>query len=326
MKTAIYTVTYNGGFYDGPALTLDEIFPRIAEMGFEGIEIGAKRPVASPLDLDSGARRAVRELSARHGVEIGCVASYSNLAGPILEHREAELVFLRETIRLAHDLEAPVVRVFAAWPGITCRDGQTYYELAKQHTKWTDVTWFEQWIWARRCLEEAAAWGEQYGVVLALQNHAPVTNTYQGTLEMIREVDSPWLKACIDAPHLADQSDEAVGEALRETGATQVWSHFGGYRETLGDRVIEDTGEGEIAVNYPAFFRGLHEIGYTGFVAYEGCGPALVGHQYRGVEEVDRRAKIALAYMQRQIAAAKNGTGGGASPGASTPREHVASR
>jgi hypothetical protein len=45
-----------------------------------------------------------------------------------------------------------------------------------------------------------------------------------------------------------------------------------------------------------------------GFVAYEGCGPALVGHRYQGVDEVDRRAKLALAYMKRQISAAKAGS------------------
>jgi sugar phosphate isomerase/epimerase len=139
---------------------------------------------------------------------------------------------------------------------------------------------------------------------------------------MVREVDSPWLKACIDAPHLADQSDEAVRKALRDAGDLQVWSHFGGYVETPDQRVLEDTGEGEIAVNYPAFFRGLQEIGYAGFIAYEGCGPALVGHQYRGVEEVDRRVRIALAYMQRQIDAARKSTDG-AAPCPSATREQV---
>ncbi len=306
MKTALYTVTYNGGFYDGPALTLEQIFPRVAELGFDGIEIGAKRPVASPLDLDAERRRAVRELSTRHNLPVGCVASYSNLAVPMLEHREAELLMLRETVRLAHDLESPVVRAFAAWPGVTMRDGQTYYELGKAYTRWPGVTWFEQWVWARDCLEEAAKWGEQYGVVVALQNHIPVTNSYGDTLAMVREIDSPWLKASIDAPHLADQSDAGVRAAMLDAGELQTWSHFGGYVETPEGRVLEDTGEGEIAVNYPAFFRGLHEIGYTGFVAYEGCGPALVGHEYHGLEEVERRASIALAYMRRQIEAAQS--------------------
>jgi sugar phosphate isomerase/epimerase len=300
IKTALYTVTYSGAFYKGGHLPLEEIFPRIADMGFEGIEIGAKRPVASPMDLDDARRKAIRRLADQHRIEIGCVAGYSNLATPVMEQREAELLMLREIIRLAHDLAAPVVRVFAAWPGVTQRDGQVYYELAKSYVH-ADLTWLEKWRLARAGLEEAAMWAEQYGVVLALQNHKPVTNTYGETLEMVREIDSPWLKACIDAPHLADQSDAGVRRALLETGDLQVWSHFGGYREVENDRVVEDTGEGEIAVNYPAFFRGLDEIGYHGFVAYEGCGPALVNHEYQDVTEVDRRVKLALAYMKRHI-------------------------
>lgn len=300
MKTALYTVTYNGGFYRGAALTLEEIFLRAADIGYDGVEIGAKRPIASPMDLDSGRRRAVRRMSSRTGVEIGCVAGYSNLAGPVLEHREAELVWLRETIRLAHDLEAPVVRVFAAWPGVTLRDGQTTYELARSY-RWHDVTSLEQWSWVRQCLVEAARWAENYGVVLALQNHGPVTDTYRDTLDMVHEIKSPWLKACVDAPHLEDQTDAGVRQALLETGDLEAWSHFGGFQETPSHHVYAQAGGRVVAVNYPAFFRALREIGYRGFVAYEGCSPTLVGHDYQGTEEVDRRATLALQYMRRQI-------------------------
>lgn len=307
MKPALYTVTYSGAFYKGGALPLEEIFPRAADMGFAGVEIGAKRPVASPLDLSLEKRTAVRRLSEQHKLPIGCIGSYSNLTSPVMEHREAQLLFLRETIRLAHDLESPVVRVFAAWPGVTMRDGQVYYEIAKSF-KWHGVTWLEQWEWARAGLAEASRWAEDYGVVLALQNHRPVTDSYRDVIDMIGEVSSPSLKACIDAPHLADQSDAGVRRALVETGDLQAWSHFGGYEQTDGDRVLEDTGDGVIAVNYPAFFRGLVEINYDGFIAYEGCGPALVGHRYRGVDEVDRRVRLALDYMKRQIAEASADT------------------
>lgn len=303
IKTALYTVTYSGAFYKGGHLPLEEIIPRIAEMGFDGVEIGAKRPVASPLDLTPERRRRIRACAQEYSIAIGCVAGYSDLAIPINERREAELLMLREIIQLSHDVEAPVVRVFAAWPGVTNRNGQTYYELAKSYV-YRDQTWFERWQLAREGLAEAVRWAEQCGVILALQNHKPVTNTYSETLEMAREIGSPHLKVSIDAPHLADQSDAGVRKAILETGNLQAWSHFGGYREVEGDRVVEDTGEGEIAVNYPAFFRALSEIGYDGFVAYEGCGPALVNHEYQSIEEVDRRVKLALSYMKRQIGAA----------------------
>jgi sugar phosphate isomerase/epimerase len=304
MKTALYTVTYNGQFYKGPPLSLEEIFSRVADMGFDAVEIGAKRPIGSPLDLDGDRRRAIRQLAADSGVEIGCIGGYSNLASPVLEQREAQLVMLRETIRLAADLRAPVVRVFAAWPGVTLRDGQSYYELAKSY-KWHDVTWFEQWQWARQGLEEASRWAEECGVILALQNHKPVTNTYQDALAMVREIASPNVRACIDAPHLADQSDEGVRRAILDVGPLEVWSHFGGYQETPNRQIYEDTGEGVISVNYPAFFRALYEIKYEGAIAYEGCGPSLVRHEYQGVEEADRRVRLALAYMKRELAAAE---------------------
>lgn len=307
IKTALYTVTYNGQFYKGRALTLEEIFSRASEMGFDAIEIGAKRPIGSPLDLDGPRRKAIRSLSTQHGVEIGCIGSYTNFVSPVLEQREAQMVMLLETVRLAHDLGAPVIRVFAAWPGVTLRDGQSYYDIAKSY-KWHGVAWFEQWQWARECLVEAGQWAERYGVVLALQNHKPVTNTYRDALAMVHEVGSPMVKACIDAPHLVDQSDAGVRSAILETGDLEAWSHFGGFEETPDHHIYEDTGEGVISVNYPAFFRALTEIKYGGAVAYEGCGPALVNHTYRGVEEVDRRVRLALAYMRREIAAAEAAT------------------
>jgi sugar phosphate isomerase/epimerase len=208
---------------------------------------------------------------------------------------------LREIIRLAHDLEAPYVRIFAAWSGITMRDGQGVYETSRTYYQQPDVTHLEQWHWARECIAEASRWGEQYGVTLALQNHSPVTNTYKQTLEMIREVDSPWVKACIDAPLLTDQTDEAVYQAVLETGDLQVWSHFGGYEETVDGKISEETDKGTKFVNYPAFFKGLRDIGYQGYIAYEGCSPVLVNHNWMGIEEADRRAKLALDYMRRQI-------------------------
>ena len=52
MKVGLYTISFAGVWYDGPALALDEIFKRAKDMGFDGVEIGARRPHASPMDLD----------------------------------------------------------------------------------------------------------------------------------------------------------------------------------------------------------------------------------------------------------------------------------
>jgi hypothetical protein len=54
MKFALFSVTYSGLFYDGKALSLDEQVHKAKELGFDGLSIEAKRPVASPLDLSKG--------------------------------------------------------------------------------------------------------------------------------------------------------------------------------------------------------------------------------------------------------------------------------
>jgi hypothetical protein len=42
--------------------------------------------------------------------------------------REAMICYVRECIKLAHDVGAPFCKIFAAWRGITLHDGVATYE------------------------------------------------------------------------------------------------------------------------------------------------------------------------------------------------------
>ena len=63
MKIALHSITYAGFFYEGGALSLEQILERAARYGCEGVEIMAKRPVASPFDIDT--ERARRSADVR---------------------------------------------------------------------------------------------------------------------------------------------------------------------------------------------------------------------------------------------------------------------
>ena len=54
MKCGFLTVSYSGQFYDGPALPVVEQIRKARALGFEGIAIETKRPVASPLGTGVG--------------------------------------------------------------------------------------------------------------------------------------------------------------------------------------------------------------------------------------------------------------------------------
>ncbi len=219
MKIGLYSVSYAGLWYDGRALSNEEFILRAKEYGFDGVEIDGKRPHGFPLDLDKKERKRIRDLAESQGMEIIGIAGNNNFVSPFAEDRENEILMLSEQIRLAHDLETRVVRVFLAWPKMSLVDGIGNYEVAWKYAAGgictgPDVTARQQWKWAKECLKEGVEIAEKYRVTLALQNHGPFImhkeETYRDMLDMVREVNSDYLRCSLDCP--APEVDRKNGE------------------------------------------------------------------------------------------------------------------
>ncbi len=305
MKISLYTVTLNGGYYGGPAVPLLEIFPRARDWGYDGIEIESKRPHGSPLDLGAAERDRIKKVAQDTGMEISCIAAYNDYSSPIEEHRENELLMTREQIRLAVDLGAPIVRLFAFWSGVTLRDGCITYDVARYNIdhRYPGTTALERWCYVRECLIEAAKMAENEGVTLALQNHEPIIKNYQDMLAFIQEVNSPSLKACLDRPLLKQHSEHYYRAAVRATGDLMVHTHYGGRFERLDDgTIIRLRGPLQNRQADDAEFVRIakEEIGYSGHTGYELCSPVLIGHLHAGLDYALEQTELACAYM-RQI-------------------------
>jgi sugar phosphate isomerase/epimerase len=309
MKIGLYSITFLGIWYRGRALSMEEVVDRAAAIGFDGIEIDGKRPHGNPMDWDDRARRAFRDLCAQRGIEIVGVASNNDFSSPVPEHRECQLLMVREQIRLCRDLGGRIVRVFFAWPGVTLdAQGLAAYEFAR--TMWAENSRYstrrQQWTFVRDCLKEAARMAEDAGVILALQNHVPLLRHYRDMLDMIAEVDSPALRACLDVPILERQDDAYVRQAVLETGRLQVHSHFGGEYERGPDgKVRQRRYEFDRPLaNYPTFIRALKETGYDGYFCFEFCHPALdQRHEMQGLEYVEEQTRLAFEYLRDLLVA-----------------------
>ena len=307
MKVGLYSITYLGIWYQGGALSLRDCITRARELGYQGLEIDGKRPHGNPMDLDAAARRELRHIAAGEGIEIPAVASNNDFTSPIPEHRECQLLMVREQIRLAADLGAKYVRLFLAWPGITLRGGLAQYDVARRRWDeiWRDTTRVELWDYARAACRDAARIAEQEGVILALQNHAPVIRHYRDVLDMIAEVDSPAFKACIDVPIEPNQADDYVRDMALATGLLEVHSHFGGEyeRDRDGKVVQRQLRWPQPVTNYRAFVRGLRAVGYDGYFCFEFCHPAQnARHEPQGRAFVDEQAALALEFMRGLLA------------------------
>jgi len=324
IKVGLYTITYSGLYYRGPHVPIEELIPKIKSYGYDGIEIESKRPFGFPPDWNKEKRKEVVELASSYEIEIAAIAGYTNFQSPIMEETENELMRLWEEIRLASDLGAPIVRVFAAWKGVTLKDGLATYDFSR-HTWKYPTTQLETWQRCRDCLKEGAKWAEDYGVTLALQTHGPLLRVpgYEDTLRMIKEVGSDNLKMCLDPAgwwgYQPECSTEYIRKAVEDCRDYIVHSHF-------GDNFMEKP-DGEIVqaeqtcwagyekcfempfYDYKTFIHELKKIGYKGYLSYEVCSPVVTNPKgsdniVKGIEEVDRRVKLAVKFMKKVISEA----------------------
>jgi sugar phosphate isomerase/epimerase len=317
MKVGLYSITYLGIWYRGEALPLPEMIRVAKKFGYDGIEIDGKRPHGNPLDWPTGRCRELRSVADGEGIEIFAVAANNDFSSPVPEVREAQICFLRDLIRMTADLGAPTLRVFMAWWGVTRHPKLASYDIVKGlwpvvHEKFSVE---EIWGWCRDALLECARYAGDAGVTLALQNHRPVIKDHHDVLRMVKEVDSPHLKVCLDAPLMPDRSTSAIKQAARDVGALQVLSHFGGEFERRTDGsirgfdVMDGKPRGDTNQYYRDFVTAMREIGYRGYMSYELCHPLpVVNGQTVDIAYAHQNAQLAAEFMRDLLESGSAGT------------------
>jgi sugar phosphate isomerase/epimerase len=303
LRIGLYSITYMGVWYRGPAMTLEEVLRFAKAEGWEGVELDTKRPHAAPMDYSADRRKALRDLAASLGLPISAVSPNCDLSSPLPEQREAMLCHVRECLKLTKDVGAPICKIFAAWRGVAIRNGIGNYEVAKPDP-YPEFA-LARWGLVVGGLKELAKVAEDLGVTLALQNHEPVIRNYK---DVLAEVGSPALKACMDIP--IEGKNSASGDwarqMVRDTGNLQVHSHFGGEfkRDASGHVVL--AWDRQIA--YADYVKALVASGYDGFMNWEYCHPAMEDWETRkpgapdgpvaGIDHVHAQTRMALEFMK----------------------------
>jgi sugar phosphate isomerase/epimerase len=312
MKFALLSVSYSGLFYAGPPLSIEQQIRKAKELGFDGLAIETKRPVAFPLDLSKADRARIKSVAADEGIALCAVESMSNFTSRHMEERENNLAMMRTVLDLAADLGVDMVKVFAAWPGLVNDE-----EAVAMYAPYERGSYFKRlyppdlrrWQRAVHGIREVADWAADMGITLVLQNHAPVTTPgYEDVLAMVQELDRANVKLCLDAPLFYERQDsEYVQDAVRHCRDYIAYSHYGAWNFTEVDGEIVQGPAPSFGgpINYEAFVGALADIGYDGYLASEYCVAVVHRHRIGGVEEVDRGTRLALRYMKRVVAEAE---------------------
>lgn len=302
MKVGLYSITYLGCWYKDRPLTWQEVLQRAKDFGYDGVEFDGKRPHANPMDWNADTRKAVVDRAGELGIELPILAANNSFASPIPERREAELLMVREQIKLAADLGCKMLRIFGAWRGITFRDGWATYDeaMAAWEIEWPGFPRAIRLGYLKDCISEAAKIAEDHGIVLALQNHPPLLRDWRDVYEMVTAIDSPNLKICFDVPHNEDDKDN-ITECINTIGHLDVHFHYNGEFKRLPDGKIVGipTVFGTPIQNYPHLVNELARIGFDGYLCWEFCHQVTDAKGNPGtLKEVDEQTVLALEYMR----------------------------
>ncbi|REK27901.1 MAG: sugar phosphate isomerase/epimerase [Planctomycetota bacterium] len=288
MKPALFSVSY-AGYWGQHRLGVVDFLEKAAALGYPAVEIVGKRPHLSPLDYPGDESLAqVREAAERLGVEVATIAGYNDFTSgrqaAEVPFVEMQIRYVADLSRIANSLGASIVRVFSGY----------FTDEANYQSDWT------------RCvtaLRESAAVAADYGVVLGLQNHHDVGVSVNAYEELFADVDHPNMKAMFDPWSIA-LIGEDLYESARRLAPRMVQTTLADYVRLLRFRyrpelvnydrcdpaAVRAVPLGEGFINLEAFFAGLKEGGFDGYVTYEMCSPLRGGGSEENLDHAATRS------------------------------------
>ncbi|MBN1670621.1 MAG: sugar phosphate isomerase/epimerase [Kiritimatiellae bacterium] len=294
MIPTLFSVSY-AGLWGQHRLDLKDFVRKAAQLGYSAVELMGKRPHVSVIDCSYDYLAEVRAEAEKAGVEIATVAAYTNFTGERafgeIPFIEMQVAYVLELAEMGKTLGAKIVRVFSGY----ATDPDDYHH---------------DWHVCVRALRECAEIAKDYGILIGLQNHHDIGVGCETFQELLAEVDHPNCKAMYDPWAPALHGDDLYRCAktmaplmIQTTLADYVKLRRFKYRHGITNYVplpdmVRAVPLGHGFVDLDAFFSGLKEGGFSGYVAYEMCSPLRGGG---GEANLDATAKTSLEKIKQLI-------------------------
>jgi fatty-acyl-CoA synthase len=224
-----------------PAWSIVRVAEAVAEFGYDGIELrlldGA---VIDAQTLSAEAHNVVTAVLKKAGVPVACYDSSVRLTMPDTYPE------LRASLQLAHDLEAPLVRVFGGRPHPETLPAWSHEEIGNRIAP---------------LLDDA----ESLGVSVALETH-DFFSSAASVAALLDHVSHPRLGVVWDVRHTWGQG-ESPEDAVAALGDRILFVHVKDALNTPDGPRLCLLGEGEVPV--PESLSVLRRAGYTGWISVE---------------------------------------------------------
>ncbi len=234
-----------------PRVPIEEAIPRLAEMGYDGIELTVLPAYTTALEtLDAVRVGQIRRLLTERDLELPAIAAHSNLLSTDAAEHEANWRRLTGGIDVAVQLA-----IGDRPPALNTTPGGTP----------------EEWEQIRGLLVDRvgdlAAYGAERDVTVAMEPHVGASIDHpERMLWLVEQVGSPYLGVNMDYSHFQARGwtvEDTVPQLVPHT----VHSHVKGVRGVVPDFEFLVPGEDEL--DYAQYLRVMADAGYDGFQSVE---------------------------------------------------------
>lgn len=234
-----------------PKIPVDTALEHLAKLGYDGVELTVIPGYTTELyTLDQSERQRIVKLLKQHNLDLPAIAGHTSLVATDPDEHAQNWKRLKDTIDLAVD--------WAIGDEPPCLDT-------------TPGGKPDEWDALKPLLVERTAalvdYAQSKGVVLAMEPHVNSSiSTPDRVLELLRLVDSPYLKINFDISHFNIQGisiDESVSALASQTSHCHVKDETG----QVPDYEFLIPGEGEF--DYVHYLRAMQAAGYTEYISAE---------------------------------------------------------
>ncbi|QEG38742.1 sugar phosphate isomerase/epimerase family protein [Roseimaritima ulvae] len=233
-------------------LTIEQCIDLASETGFDAVEILH----VQMQDQSNATLQRIKQRAFRGGMDLCGLSTHQTFVSPDAKVRQENVEHTIKCIELAYALGIPTIRVNTGRWG-TSRNFDHLMENKGIEPRLEGYTDDDGFGWVREGLEKCLPTAEKCGVVLGLENHWGLGRTADGVLRVLREVDSPWLKATLDTGNFLENQYAQYQQMAPETVYVQAKTYYGG-----GTWYSLD-------IDYDRVAKVLRDVDYRGYISLE---------------------------------------------------------
>jgi len=249
----IGTSTYSFWHFLPEKLPIEYVIEQAYEMGLAGIEILHVQLQSTETEYLNKLKR----MAFQHGMDIYCLAIHNDFVEPDERKRKEQVEHVKRCLKVAYQLGAPSIRLNSGrWKTI-----KSFKELMKRKGIEDPLPGYsddDAYDWIIDSIKQCIPTAEEYGIVMALENHWGLTTRAEGVLKIVKSVNSEWLKVLMDTGNFVFDRYRELEMIAPYTVLVHAKTYFGG--SSLGP---------ELEIDYEKVFKILKSVGYRGYISIE---------------------------------------------------------